>query len=442
MRRLFGIAVMVFAVQLAAAPIRHPSLPPSISTPHAVTTENGASCDITVSPAATLLLPYFEVEVGKPVNDAANTIFSIVNTSRLPQIARVTIWTDYGYPTFWFNVFLTGFDVVPISMYDVLVDGKLPSTSSSMQTGPRSATNSANPKIVSVDSCSSLPSQIPDQSLTMLRATLTTGANASSNDCAVGSSHVNAIGYVTVDLVNSCSTISPFDSSYYSQVLLYDNVLTGDYEHVFPDHATGNFAGGSPLVHIKAIPDGGNVSTATPLPYTFYDRFTPRGGRKVDRRQPLPSSFASRYIQGGTGSFFTDFTLWREGTATTAATCASANAAIPATAIVRFDDAENPSATATSALFPSTSSIDTKSAAFPPATGPSLTGWFFFNLDNRAGYVTQGNPYSTTRASQNWIVVRMKAEGRYGVDYDATPLANGCGATSAVASVPAVRVEK
>src|SRR5437764_9041241 len=51
------------------------------SVPRVITTDNNASCDITVSPAATLLLPYFEVDVGKPVSDANNTIFSIINTS-------------------------------------------------------------------------------------------------------------------------------------------------------------------------------------------------------------------------------------------------------------------------------------------------------------------------------------------------------------------------
>ena len=30
------------------------------------------------------------------------------------------------------------------------------------------------------------------------------------------------------------------------------------------------------------------------------------------------------------------------------------------------------------------------------------------------------------RPSQNWIVIKMQAEGRYGVEYDATALGNGC----------------
>src|SRR5947207_9629718 len=79
--------------------------------------DNNASCDIGTFPAATLLLPYFEVEVRKHVKDASNTIFTVINTSRQPQIARVTVWTDYGYPALWFNVFLTGYDVGSISLY-------------------------------------------------------------------------------------------------------------------------------------------------------------------------------------------------------------------------------------------------------------------------------------------------------------------------------------
>src|ERR1041385_5311042 len=100
--------------------------------------DNASSCDIGTFPAATLLLPYFEVEVRKHVNDAANTIFTVVNTSRQPQIARVTIWTDYGYPAIWFNVFLTGYDSQPISLYDVIVEGALPATSSTAAVGARS----------------------------------------------------------------------------------------------------------------------------------------------------------------------------------------------------------------------------------------------------------------------------------------------------------------
>src|SRR6266581_4042122 len=58
------------------------------------TTNNDDSCDIGVAPAATLLLPYFEVDL---VNRTTTTLFTITNVSRLPQIAHVTIWTDRSF---------------------------------------------------------------------------------------------------------------------------------------------------------------------------------------------------------------------------------------------------------------------------------------------------------------------------------------------------------
>src|ERR1700744_1264542 len=53
------------------------------------TTNNDDSCDIGVTPAATLLLPYFEVETATRATD---TFFTIVNTGYLPQIAHVVVW--------------------------------------------------------------------------------------------------------------------------------------------------------------------------------------------------------------------------------------------------------------------------------------------------------------------------------------------------------------
>lgn len=432
-----ALTLLVAASALAAAaPRQRTAVPPGIRQHH-VSLENNSGCDITVSPAATLLLPFFEVDVTKPVNDAANTLFTIINTVQKPQIARVTIWTDYGHPALWFNVFLTGYDVQPVSLYDVVARGILPNTSNGQQAGNRSAPNNSNPKLVGFESCGTNGGNLTPSVLQAVQKMLTSGTQTES-DCQVGSPHDNATGYVTVDVVNSCTPISPLDPVYYSQILLYDNVLTGDYEHVFPDRALGNFAGGSPMVHVKAIPDGGSAAVSTPLPYTFYDRFTPQAARHIDRRQPLPSAFAARYIQGGTADFFTDFALWREGATVASRGCASANAAIPVTSIVRFDDAENPTtvAPATSQVMPLASSITTGSPIFPPLAGQSLTGWMYLNLDNRASVTSAVNPYSSNRASQNWVVVRMRAEGRYGVDYDATALGNGCGQPVVASVVP------
>src|ERR1043166_208018 len=272
--------------------------PGLIVPPSAV--DNAASCDIGTFPAATLLLPYFEVEARKHVNDAANTIFSVVNTSRQPQIARVTIWTDYGYPALWFNLFLTGYGVESISLYDVIANGVLPQTSSGAPAGPRSRANAANPNIVSVEGCPP-PGPLPQASIDALIALLADGA--SDGACRLGGpnprppghgtatasprappasplppppprrpperagppggTHPMAVGYVTVDVVNSCSMVSPLDPAYYAKTLLFDNVLSGDFERVVPDRDVGNYAGGNPLVHIRAIPEGGPAGSVS-----------------------------------------------------------------------------------------------------------------------------------------------------------------------------------
>jgi hypothetical protein len=234
--------------------------------------------------------------------------------------------------------------------------------------------------------------------------------------------------------------VSPLDPAYYSQVLLFDNVLTGDYERINADRNTGNYAAGNPMVHIKAVPEGGRAgqqATGSALPYTFYDRFTPGAARHIDRRQPLPSSFAARFIEGGTANFSTDYAIWREGAdrGGAAAGCnVAASAAMSYTSIVRFDEMENPSVATIpvsggprSLSFPATSSASTAQGPFPPQNSYTVSGWMFMNLDNRAGAAASANsPYSTARSSQNWVTVHMRAEGRYAVEYDATTVANGC----------------
>src|SRR6266550_1707987 len=74
-------------------------------------------------PAATLLLPYFEVDAYAPIGSGPTTLFTITNTSRYPQIAHVTLWTDWAFPVLGFNLFLTGYDVQAINLYDVIVRG-------------------------------------------------------------------------------------------------------------------------------------------------------------------------------------------------------------------------------------------------------------------------------------------------------------------------------
>jgi hypothetical protein len=76
-------------------------------------------------PAATLLLPYFEVDLNNP--DGITTLFSINNASASAALAHVVLWTDYSIPTLDFDVYLTGYDVQTINLRDIF-NGILPRT--------------------------------------------------------------------------------------------------------------------------------------------------------------------------------------------------------------------------------------------------------------------------------------------------------------------------
>jgi len=441
------------------------------------TTNNDDSCDIGTAPAATLLLPYFEVETA---TRGVDTFFTVTNVSDLPQIAHVTVWTDWSYPVLDFNIFLTGYDVQAISLYDVIVNGIIAptnpnltagGTSSNTTPGSVSAANTANPNLV-LANCTALPGFINAPIRSAVQSALTTGIynsagfTASCGTTAVGSpaathrTTTTAVGYVTIDVSSRCSTTLPNDPSYFASEILFDNVLTGDYETL--DRTAGsNYAGGNPLVHIRAVPEGGPAGVPlagnqTNLPYTFYSRYI--NGQTVgattytgtllnyDRRQPLPASFAARWIQGGATSFNTDFKIWREGRVGPA-TCANSvsNSALAITEIVRFDEHENPmtfnpgviispSVPATITL-PETSRTSTASGTYPNNTSPAgdTAGWMYLNLNS--GTTTGGvnlalHPTFGPRVSQNWVVVSMTGAGStaglFGVEFDATWLGNGC----------------
>lgn len=453
------------------------------------TTNNDDSCDIGVAPAATLLLPYFEVDLGI-AGTGRTTLFSITNVSALSQIAHVTVWTDWSYPVLDFNIFLTGYDVQPINLYDVIARGLIGGTtgtstsapnartSSGATTNPNSGTqpfstasganNFGNPNFLSSvgNQCAPgrLPGQLPGPLATDVRAVLSTGRATgvgiscplgSGAEAQVGGNHGGnvAIGYVTIDVAATCSTSLPTDAGYFTGEILFDNVLIGDYQDVNQSATAGNYAGGNPLVHIRAVPEGGPAGSTIPtnLPFTFYDRYTQTAlARTVDRRQPLPSAFAARWISGTTAAFDTQYKIWREGFTGSGASCGSyiLNSDIGVAEIVRFDERENATIVGGNIIvsppppgqpgLPETSRTAVTSSLFPQISTTDAGGWMYLNLSN--GGTSSGAPYSSSRpgfgansppgrdVSQNWVIVSMFAEGRYGVDFDAAWLGNGCSA--------------
>ena len=419
------MAILAVAGSAFAAPGHGIVANATFPTGNPVTTDNDDSCDISVAPAATLLLPYFEVDLANPLGET--TLFTITNVSQLPQIAHVTIWTDYSFPVLDFNIFLTGYDVQAINLFDIISRGRIaePGTSSDSDTGRRSLDNDANP-LLDITNCDRLAVIIREPLLTDLQTALTTGRTSGCGSARVGGVHTNAIGYVTVDLAESCNTSLPTDAGYFTTRVLYDNVLIGDYQQV---NSTNNFAQGNPMVHIRAIPEGG-APGALPTNFgrTFYSRY--QAGGTADRRQPLPSTFAARWISGGSSGFETSYKIWREGTTGATAGCAvTANSAIAITEFVRFDEEENPTTFTPDEIIspvppggvslPETSKTPVTSSIFPPNSEGAVGGWMYLNLDN-------GNLTDNGFASQNWVIVSMAAEGRYSVDFDAAWLGNGC----------------
>ena len=399
--------------------------------PH--TNDNDDSCDIGLAPAATLLLPFFEVS---PSKTQKNTILTITNTGQRAQVARVTLWTDFAYPVLTFDLYLTGYDLQTISLYDVLVRGEIGGERGTGVDVSPAGRRSRNNPLVDRSDCGELPSRIDAPLLLQLQSAFTEGV---ADGCdRIGNVHEYARGYATIDVVGNCAPgRGPTDPLYFSKDIRYENVLTGDYVYVDPSHS---FAQASPMVHIRAVPGGGTPSTRLPGPVprlekTFYSRFQDPADPHLDARQPLPSTFAARWINGGFGGFNTSMQIWRDGHTGPAASCAdyARNGEIVLAESVAFDEDENGSGIPGPEIIilvppqppiviPATSFIEAGDEdIFPQVVfEDSTAGWLYLNLDDDDCGEDAGG------AHQNWVVVHMQSEGIYSVAFDAAWLGNGC----------------
>jgi hypothetical protein len=416
------------AVTAGNGPPIQPAPNAARSSTGVATANNDDSCDIALLPAATLLLPYFEVDLDDPLGET--TLFTVTNVSPGDQIARVTLWTDWAYPVITFNVYLTGYDVQAINLYDLLARGVIASAEGTGTRVTARGDHSTRNAEIDLSACRNLPGSLDPVQVTSLKQAFTLGrvpaaGNTSACD-TVGNIHDNATGYATIDVVRSCSNNIPTDP-WWTEDLRYDNVLIGDYQQV---NRIDALAQGSPMVHIRAIPEGGTSLTPSPLQRTFYSRY--QGGGVGDRRQPLPATFAARWIQGGSSSFETSYKIWREGkTDLGGTTCANwwRNHRFY-TEVVRFDEAENavgdvpicrtggclPSFGDTS--LPATSLTEVNNAVFPSLTNGATSGWMYLNLDDGES--------ADSVSSSSWVIVSMRAQGRFSVEMDAAALGNGC----------------
>lgn len=392
-------------------------------------------------PAATLLLPYFEVDIANA--NGVNTFFSINNASATAVLAHVTVWSDQSIPVLDFDVYLTGYDIQTISLLDVLRDGRLPRTASAGQ-DPGDAISKKGPfsQDINFASCTGT---LPYATVALnpafrahLQAILQGNPSPTTGAC-YGSKKNDGIlrGYVTVDTVNSCSILFPDQMlSGYRSVMTDQNVLWGDYFYVNPGQ---NFASGETLVAIEAAPAG----FFTPPQHTFYGRYTasPPGvppATLIDNREPLPTTMGARYL--GTGTIFnggTHFVIWREGgdqTSTGSYACTRQGPIqwypLSTREVLVFDEMEQ---VVTPENCPSGFDcgvdivIPNESQRLDVVTdllSPFPFGWVYINGQTNLTPPMSVLPAYGDRFAQMWLETVMDANGRFSVGFDGVQFDN------------------
>lgn len=369
------------------------------------------NCRIGNQPAATLLIPYFEVDLAHP--GGPTTLMSVNNSSSKPAIARVVLWTDWGVPTLAFDIYLMGYDVQTLNLRDVF-QGNLPTTV------PDPTTASAGGCLNTGGDTAAATSTSLDFSYLRAAHTGEPVAKSTASQCAgsPGADPNLVTGYVTVDVVNRCSARTvgttantPADPKYFAANgtgLASDaNVLWGDYYYVNSDK---NLASSQTAVAVVADADFFN-----PGDYTFYGRYV--GFDSRDDRIPLSSLYYTRYLEGGPFSGGTDVVVWRDTRRADAGLrdCGTRPdwAPLGEEQLVVFDEDENPQEIP-------------QSHAFPLATQKVHVGGSNLPVTQPFGFLAIDLWHSDGTHAQGWVTTLMTAEGRYGAGNEAVRMDDMC----------------
>jgi hypothetical protein len=373
-------------------------------------------CTSDTVPAATLLLPYFEVDLSNP--NGETTLLSINNGSPQAVLVHVVIWSDLAVPVLAFHIYLTGYDVQAINLRDIIVGGQIPQTASAGQ----DPTDSISPRgafsqDIDFPSCQGVlpPPPLPSFFTAHLQAALTGRPSlVLGGKCAGQALGDNlARGYITADTVSNCSLEFPGDVGYFAAGGSGDatdqNVLWGDWALVAPDASQGSQGG--MLVPIEA--DASNPATSTSGRYTFYGRFD--GFTAIDNREPLATLFATRYLIGFGND--TSLLVWRDPKVNQQPfTCPATPQTQPPwyplgqEAMVVFDEQEHPSVVtavpaspappgSTVAFGAATQRVHVGSASLP---SPFSFGWLLVDLNTHVAQAASLPPVDSG-AAQGWI---------------------------------------
>lgn len=349
-------------------------------------------------PGATLLLPYFEVDLEDP--EGRDTLFSVNNASEEAVVAHVAVWTNWGIPVFSFDMAIDGDGVRALSLRDVLVDGKLPATSLPPADEARFA------------GCrGSLAPPVVGQSLLRRVRDRLTGHPDPPELCyssAVEDGRV-ATGFVTVDAVHRCSSnflAHPLDDGYFSDggegVASDANVLWGDFYLI---DASQDYAQGLELVAVEADAERFGAKTTT-----FYPQ-------PESHRAPLGNRYRTRFLQGGPFDGGTDLLVWTASFKTAVDNCDS-----PATEIFLGARFRNEAGAFDSEfeLYHLNRAARLRVGEEPwPVGSPFGTADLSFGV---LGGLTEPLPL----AAQGLVIPILSAAGRYSVGLNATQLDGFC----------------
>lgn len=346
----------------------------------AIASSAGAvTCTVDQRPAATLLVPYFQVSFdasGSLVTTgpgAVDTIVTIANASAAPMIAHVNVFDRYSVLQLDFNVALTGFDVQAMRMSDVIT-GLLPDTLdfNGKDACQRNSASNVYPNsngFIRVKPLAPATGQDNIQATTdyVGRFSLPGLVDALRFDCTTNANDLNAIGYIVIDHVNYCNLSDPTDPNYYYRDAIgMENNLWG--EIIFTS-GTGIPTYAMSTVNMETDVTFGNAAEQNPaVPVrTFYARYwsasvdtppnacpncnqlnpendllqtSPWNVGFGDQREPLGLNWASRWFDAG-AALTTNFRVWRSSPAAPAAKLANCTIEEPIVTLVFFDEDEN-----------------------------------------------------------------------------------------------------
>lgn len=350
------------------------------------------------SPAATLLLPYFEVDPSGP--EALTTLFSVNNAGTEPVVAHVVLWTDWGVPTYSFDLVLEANDVQTVNLRDLFLGGSVPETDGTHVPG-----------------CAS-PVVVPPLDAAALRARHSGQPDPEDGLCYGGEQEGGRfVGYVTVDTARTCigeEVYAPPDDGYFfsnfggvppAPFATGENVLWGDLFYVAGDEDS---AQGVELVHVPFVPEA-------PAGETFYRLHAPDG---QDGRAMLGSRYRGRYLDGGPFDGGTELLVWLEDSfAGEPLECGTRGGAIDSCqgADIRLFDEEG--------VLAGGGSIGPERLSLRLPVGgetlPTLAPFGMFELDHLVVFGCVIIPIGS-EPRQAWVTPVMHAEGRFSVGMPAT----------------------